>query len=271
MPQDRNVIVTGATSGVGGAIVTSQLRSGANVVATGRRTSRLDELARTARDDGTSARLLTVAADLTSDQDLESLVGHASQFFTGSITAVVHSAFGHVGENSGESLIDVPTYRIRKFVDDSVLAAMLTVKAFGHKLRDTAGRFVFIIADWGLPQHNILLMGPTDDGVIGSEAYTSGKYAIAGLASSLELQGKVSVSAIYPGVVASWAGEDVNGGSTFLSLDSSREEMAEAGYAPPDDSISLADVASAVEFSISSSSTIRTLVLKPRRPDYVGL
>jgi NAD(P)-dependent dehydrogenase (short-subunit alcohol dehydrogenase family) len=130
---------------------------------------------------------------------------------------------------------------------------------------------VFLIADWGLPQHNILLTGPSGEGPIGSEAYIAAKYAITGLASSLELQGGVLTSAIYPGVVASWAGEGGDGEPAFLTLDSSHDEITAAGYDVPEDAIPLSDISASVAFVLSTKATVRTLVLKPRRTTYVGL
>jgi NAD(P)-dependent dehydrogenase (short-subunit alcohol dehydrogenase family) len=182
----------------------------------------------------------------------------------------VHAAFGHIGEDEGVSIEETTEAELVQFVQDSVTAAFLTVRTVLPALKAGTGRAVFIVADWGLPQHNLLLSGEIDGEAVGSQAFVAAKYAIAGLANSLELQSGIGVTGLYPGAVASLSGTDSSGKPVFLTLDSSEEDIRAAGYDDPDAVIPLVDIVDCVDLAIASRSVIRTIGLKPRNPAYIG-
>jgi NAD(P)-dependent dehydrogenase (short-subunit alcohol dehydrogenase family) len=271
MSTSQVIVVTGATSGVGTAIVTDQLSRGVTVIATGRSERRLAALRELAESQGSASRLTIVQADLCNTEELDQLVEQVGTVAGDGIDAVVLVGFGHIGEDEGKALTDVTPEELSNFVTGSVTLNLCTTRAFVPLLKAGDGRVVAIVADWGLPQHNIVTSGESGDGQIGSEAFVAAKYAMTGMLTSLERQSGVTASGIYPGVIASWRGEDSEGEPEYLAIDSSEAEIGEAGYNVPHDAIPLADVAGAVEFALSSSATVRTLVLKPRRHDYIGL
>lgn len=269
----HRIIVTGATSGVGGAVVLRELAAGNRVLATGRNASRLDALARKADARGQRDQLDLLAADLCSDQDLVKLVNRTENLFNSGPDGLVHTAFGHIGEDEGKTLEDLHVDEIRDFISSSVTASILLVKAFLPMLRRIRnGRMVFVVADWGFPQHNVLLSGKTEDGAVGSATFVSAKYAIHGLASSIERESGIAVSAIYPGVVASSAGEDDEGVVQFFDIDDSDDVVqSRGGYNSPIDAIPLSDLAESVHFVLNTRATAKAILLKPRDPGYIGL
>jgi len=271
MPKSRTLLVTGATSGVGAAIATHQLRSGASVVATGRSERRLDALAAQAARDGSESRLHIVQADLTRDDDLEALVDAVSNVSGGVVHAVVLAAFGHIGEDEGKAIVDVSSEELNTFIADSILLNFRVARAFLPALKASDGRLLGIVADWGFPQHNVLTSGVSGDATIGSEVFVAAKYALTGFLASIERMNGVTACGLFPGVIASADGECDAGEPRFLTIDASDEQIADAGYEVPDAAIPLSDIAIAVDFMLSTRATARSVLLKPSRHDYDGL
>jgi NADP-dependent 3-hydroxy acid dehydrogenase YdfG len=83
------VVITGASSGIGEATARLLGADGAAVVLGGRRTERLDEIARDIREHG--GRALTCATDVTRREDLDRLVGLAVEEF-GKLDVLVSNA-----------------------------------------------------------------------------------------------------------------------------------------------------------------------------------
>lgn len=84
--QGGTALVTGATAGIGAAMVPLLVERGMKVVATGRRADRLEALARAHPE-----HVIGIAADLSSAQDRERLIGEATATF-GAITLLVNNA-----------------------------------------------------------------------------------------------------------------------------------------------------------------------------------
>jgi len=271
MATGQVIVVTGATSGVGAAIVTDQLSRGGTVIATGRSEKRLGDLSRLTESEGSTSRLKTVQADLCNVEEIDNLVELAGATAKNGLDALVLAGFGHIGEDEGKALSDVTPEELSDFVTGSVTLNLCVTRAFVPLLKVGDGQVVAIVADWGLPQHNVITSGESGDDQIGSEAFVAAKYAMTGMLTSLERQSGVTASGIYPGVIASWCGENPEGEPEYLTLNSSEEEIGAAGYNVPHDAIPLSDIAGAVGYVLSSSATVRTLVLKPRRHDYIGL
>lgn len=262
------LLITGATAGIGNAIALNQLSEGAKVIATGRSQNRLSQLEKKASN--LPGELKTIATNLSKPESYKQLINILDDDKK-PLTGIVHCAFGHIGEENGQSIIDLEDNEIETFLDDSLKSTFLLAKYLGPILKESKGRLIFINADWGLPQHNLLLSGSSQEGPIGSEVYTAAKYAITGFASSIERLSGILVSSIYPGPVASWAEDDEFGEPKFLMPDSSTSEINQAGYNPPHDTIPLSDIVNAVSFILSTESTVKTIVLKPKKLDYIGL
>ncbi|MBD5633732.1 MAG: SDR family NAD(P)-dependent oxidoreductase, partial [Candidatus Eremiobacteraeota bacterium] len=79
MNQRRAAIVTGASSGIGMALAERAVRAGWDVFAVGRRTERLEELARTV--EAASGRLATLSLDVRAPQAASKIVRGALERF----------------------------------------------------------------------------------------------------------------------------------------------------------------------------------------------
>ncbi len=86
---DKTVIVTGASSGLGAHITRQLVGEGARVVATARRTDRLDELAESLA--GAPGACVVMQADVTKAEDAERMAQTAVETF-GGLDALVNNA-----------------------------------------------------------------------------------------------------------------------------------------------------------------------------------
>jgi short-subunit dehydrogenase len=102
---NRVAIVTGASSGIGRALAERAVRAGWNVLAVGRRATRLDELARVVA--GATGELETLALDLRSTGAAVRIVGETLARF-GRIDVLVNNAggvaVGAIAQQSDEAL-----------------------------------------------------------------------------------------------------------------------------------------------------------------------
>jgi len=269
--RDRIGLISGATSGVGGAIVAERLAHGDSVIAVGRSVERLADLRDATPASVGTGKLLPISADLSTREGQTLLRSAIEASAPDGLDYLVHAAFGHIGEDEGKSIADITQEELVEFLSNSVILAHLTVQTcLPSLLRKRGSQLVFIVADWGLPQHNVLLYGESEGGAVGSEPYVSAKYALTGLASALEIQQDVRVTAVYPGVIAS-AALDTAGEPTFLTLDATDDEVAAAGYSVPEAAIPLSDIVAAVSFALSTRATVKTISIRPTGRGYIGV
>ena len=123
--EGKSVVVTGASSGMGKAIVELFVKEGANVVAVARRKARLDELA--ASLEGQAGRVVPYAGDISKEQDCEGAILQAIKSF-GRLDILVNNAgvmddMSPIGDATNQKMEQVfqinvfgPMYTMRKAV-----------------------------------------------------------------------------------------------------------------------------------------------------------
>jgi len=123
--ENKSVVVTGASAGMGRAIVELFVQEGANVVAVARRKERLDELAESLKD--APGKIVTFVGDVSKLEDNEAMIECALAEF-GQFDVLVNnagimddmSAIGDMSDELLEKLIRVntfgPFYAMRKAV-----------------------------------------------------------------------------------------------------------------------------------------------------------
>jgi NAD(P)-dependent dehydrogenase (short-subunit alcohol dehydrogenase family) len=116
------VVVTGATSGVGRAVVEALAEQGARVVVSARDETELDELADWCRSRGAAA--LAVTCDITDAAQVEALAGRADEWLGGIDTWVEAAAVLVAGW-----LPDVPVDEIDRVIRTNVLGTALCSRA----------------------------------------------------------------------------------------------------------------------------------------------
>jgi NAD(P)-dependent dehydrogenase (short-subunit alcohol dehydrogenase family) len=183
----QQVIVTGASSGIGRATAVRFARAGASVLAVGRDVSALDEVAGAiTREGGTAA---VFQADVTDPSAPERIVAAALQQL-GGVTTVVNAA-GIIGTGTIESTTDAEWDTM---MDINARAPFRLMRAAVPALTATRGSIVNVSSVTGLRSF---------PGVL---AYCVSKSAIDQLTrcAALELAAKgVRVNAVNPGVVVS--------------------------------------------------------------------
>jgi short-subunit dehydrogenase len=186
--EDKVVLVTGASSGIGEEMALQLARSGAKLALAARRTDRLEALAQAiARNGGVPP--ITLECDVTRDGDLERAVAACVQKWERLDVAIANAGFGVTGPLKKLSLRDYQ----RQF-DTNVFGVLRTVYAALPELERSRGNLAIIgsVAGWVSSA--------------GASPYSMSKFALRGLADAItqELRPSgVKVTLISPGFVIS--------------------------------------------------------------------
>lgn len=123
--QNKSIVVTGASSGMGKAIVERFAREGANIIAVARRKERLEDLVASLRD--APGKVIPFAGDVSVERDMESAIELAVKEF-GRLDVLVNNAgvmddMSPIGDVKNEKIEQVfrvnvygPMYTMRKAV-----------------------------------------------------------------------------------------------------------------------------------------------------------
>ena len=82
----KNIIVTGASGGIGNSIIEKLHQSGANILASGTRIEKLDELK------GKFGNIKTLIFDISQSDKIEEFVENATKELGGSLDCIVNNA-----------------------------------------------------------------------------------------------------------------------------------------------------------------------------------
>jgi short-subunit dehydrogenase len=187
MMNGSNVLITGASSGIGAGLAREFARRGARVALVARRLEQLDALASELRQAGGQAS--AHRADVTVDGDIARVVAELDQRGFVPDIVIANAGFGVVGRAQNLAIADYQ----RQF-DTNVFGVLRTLQESIAALRRTRGRFV--------------IMGSVSGHVStpGGSAYGMSKFAVRALAEALHGDLKVDgvrVTLISPGFVDS--------------------------------------------------------------------
>lgn len=180
-------MVTGASSGIGDALVRESVARGMDVVLCARRQERLNDLAAWVTSQG--RRALVVVCDVTQPADCERAVSEAITYFGQIDVVIANAGFGVVGQVFELTIADYE----RQFATN-VYGVLNTFYATWEALKKSKGNFAAV----GSVNGYVALPG--------NSAYAMSKFAVRGLCDSLRLEAKafgVSVTHIAPGFVRS--------------------------------------------------------------------
>lgn len=184
--KERHYLVTGASSGIGLAIVECLLGEGAEVTAIARRSTEPALL----NDNSVSSRLTGIRCDLANFSELETVMKE----LTGSRIELDGAVFCH-GYGDFGSLEEFSVARIVSLVNTNLISHMLVARHIvPHLKRRGGGDLVFMGSESGVR-----------GGKMGA-VYSATKHAINGFAESLRAEGVASnlrVGVINPGTVDS--------------------------------------------------------------------
>lgn len=185
--QGKSVVVTGASSGMGKAMVELFVQNGANVVAAARRKERLDELTAALAD--RAGKVIAFPGDVTKQEDNEAMIDLAVREF-GKLDGLVNNAgimddMGPIGDLTNEKLMQV--YSVNVF--GPIYAMRKAVNVF---LKQQSGGSIVNVASLGCKKP---VAGP---------AYCSSKAAIVSVTKNtafMYMPDKIRCNAIAPGAI----------------------------------------------------------------------
>lgn len=163
--QNKTILITGASSGIGKATALECSKMGAKVIITGRNLTRLKET----YDELEEGEHIVIQADLSNQKDLENLINSIEK-----IDGIVHSAgisghllFNFLKEEQLDEMMDI----------NFKIPTLLTQQLLKQKKVNNGGSFVFINSTSGIISS-----------FIGGSIYSASKGALNGLIKGLALE-----------------------------------------------------------------------------------
>jgi len=170
----NTAIVTGAGTGVGRSAALALLADGWNVALAGRRADALQETADMAN---AGDRVLIVPSDITSADQVDSLVDQTVAKF-GRLDMLFNNAGGNV---PGRTIDEIPVEDWQQIVDVNLTGSFLCARAAFRQMRAQSPQGGRIVNNGSISAH-----APRP----GSVPYTTTKHAITGLTKTISLDGR---------------------------------------------------------------------------------
>ena len=181
--ENKKVIVTGATGGIGSSVVEKFTEMKANVLATGRNVSKLEELKKKFKN------LKILSFDTSEHEGIEKFIDNASNELGGSVDILINNA----GVNQDNLSIRMETNEWKKVIDINLTSTFLLSKfAIKKMLKNKYGKIVNITS----------VIGHT--GNVGQSNYAASKAAIISMSKSLALEyakKNITINCISPGYI----------------------------------------------------------------------
>ena len=224
--KNKNIIVTGASGGIGNSIVKKLYEAGANVLATGTRKEKLEEL----KNIYNNIKILDF--DIAQSDKIEGFIDMATDTLGGSLNCIINNA----GITHDNLAIRMSLDEWKKVIDINLTSTFLMCKfSIKKMLKNKSGKIVNITS----------VVGHT--GNVGQVNYTASKAGIVAMSKSLAneyAKKNINVNCISPGFIKTAMTDKID--SKFKEAIISKIPSARLGE--PD------DIANAVLFLISSQS-----------------
>ena len=161
--KDKNIIITGASGGIGNSIVEKLNQAGANILASGTRVEKLDELKKK------FANIKTLIFDISQSNKIEEFIDNATEKLGGNLDCIINNA----GITQDNLAIRMSLEEWQKVIDINLTSTFLTTKfAIKKMLKNKSGKVVNITS----------IVGHT--GNIGQANYTASKAGIIAMSKS---------------------------------------------------------------------------------------
>ena len=183
--KDKNIIVTGASGGIGNSIVKKLNESGANILASGTRIEKLEEL----KKDFEKIKILKF--DISQSEKIDMFIENATKELGGSLDCLINNA----GITQDNLAIRMSLDEWRKVIDINLTSTFSMCKyAIKKMLKNKFGRVINITS----------IVGHT--GNIGQVNYSASKAGIIGLSKSLAIEyakKNITINCVSPGFIVS--------------------------------------------------------------------
>jgi len=190
--KNTNIILTGATGGIGNSILEKLITSGANVLATGTNEDKLKSIKEKYKT------VITEKFDISNHSEIESFVNKANDNLGGRIDVLINNA----GITRDNLSIRMKEEEWQKVIDINLTSTFLLSKnSIKKMLKSKKGKIINITS----------VVGHT--GNIGQANYTASKAGVVAMSKSLALEyGKknINVNCISPGFITTDMTEKIN-------------------------------------------------------------
>ena len=181
--EKKNVIVTGASGGIGNAIIKKLSEAGANILASGTRIDKLEELKKNFEG------LKILKFDISQSDKIEEFIENATNELGGSLDGIVNNA----GITQDNLAIRMSLDEWQKVINTNLTSTFLMSKfAIKKMLKNKSGKIVNITS----------VVGHT--GNLGQANYTASKAGIVAMSKSLAIEyakKNININCISPGFI----------------------------------------------------------------------
>jgi len=224
--EKKNIIVTGASGGIGNAIIKKLSEAGANILASGTRIEKLEELKKNFEV------LKILKFDISQSDKIEEFIENATSELGGSLDGIVNNA----GITQDNLAIRMSLDEWQKVININLTSTFLMSKfAIKKMLKNKSGKIVNITS----------VVGHT--GNLGQANYTASKAGIVAMSKSLAIEyakKNININCISPGFIKTAMTDKID--DKFKEIIISKIPSARLGE--PD------DIANAVLFLSSDQS-----------------
>ena len=222
----KNIIVTGASGGIGGSIVKKLYENGANILATGTKKEKLEDLKSKFND----IKILTF--DISQNDKINEFIDNATKELGGSLYCLINNA----GVTQDNLAIRMSFDEWKKVIDVNLTSTFLLSKlAIKKMLKNKKGKVINITS----------VVGHT--GNLGQANYTASKAGIVAMSKTLAIEyakKNININCISPGFIRTNMSDKID--SSYKDIIISKIPSARLGE--PE------DVANAVLFLASNQS-----------------
>ena len=181
--ENKNIIVTGASGGIGNSIIKKLNESGANILASGTRIEKLEELKKNFEN------IKILKFDISQSDKIEEFIENATNELGGSLDGLVNNA----GITQDNLAIRMSLDEWQKVININLTSTFLMSKfAIKKMLKNKSGKIVNITS----------VVGHT--GNLGQANYTASKAGIVAMSKSLAIEyakKNINVNCISPGFI----------------------------------------------------------------------
>ena len=181
--KNKNVIVTGATGGIGNSIVKALADQGANVLATGTKVEKLNELKKI------NDKIKTLQFDISNHDKIEKFIDDATNELDNKLDCIINNA----GITKDNLSIRMTYEEWSKVIDINLTSTFLMSKhSIKKMLKNKSGKIVNITS----------VVGHT--GNVGQANYTASKAGIVAMSKSLAIEyakKNININCISPGFI----------------------------------------------------------------------
>jgi|TARA_B110000003_G_C16421770_1_gene446498 3-oxoacyl-[acyl-carrier protein] reductase len=182
--KNKNIIITGASGGIGNSIVEKLHESGANILATGTRLEKLEELKKKFND------IKILKFDISQHEKIEEFINNATNELGGTLDCMVNNA----GITKDNLTIRMNFEEWTKVIDINLTSTFLMSKyAIKKMLKNKSGKIINITS----------VVGHT--GNVGQVNYTASKAGIVAMSKTLAIEyakKNINVNCISPGFIS---------------------------------------------------------------------